>query len=27
VLLPGHGDPWTQGVLEALSHAKDTGRT
>jgi glyoxylase-like metal-dependent hydrolase (beta-lactamase superfamily II) len=27
VLLPGHGDPWTQGVHEALTHAKATGRS
>jgi glyoxylase-like metal-dependent hydrolase (beta-lactamase superfamily II) len=27
VLLPGHGDPWTQGVPEALHRAKAAGRS
>lgn len=27
VVLPGHGDPWTQGVSEAVSRARATGRT
>ncbi len=25
VLLPGHGDPWTQGVTEAVRQAKAAG--
>jgi len=25
VLLPGHGDPWTQGVAEAVQQAKAAG--
>jgi glyoxylase-like metal-dependent hydrolase (beta-lactamase superfamily II) len=27
VILPGHGDPWTQGTQVALTRAKATGRT
>jgi glyoxylase-like metal-dependent hydrolase (beta-lactamase superfamily II) len=27
VVLPGHGDPWTQGVPEALHRAKAAGRS
>jgi glyoxylase-like metal-dependent hydrolase (beta-lactamase superfamily II) len=27
VILPGHGDPWTLGVAEALHRAKATGRS
>lgn len=27
VLLPGHGDPWTQGVPEAVKQAKAAGRS
>lgn len=27
LLLPGHGDPWTQGVAEAVSAAKAAGRS
>lgn len=27
VLLPGHGDPWTQGAAEAVSQAKAAGRS
>lgn len=26
-LLPGHGDPWTQGAAEAVSRAKAAGRS
>ena len=25
LLLPGHGDPWTQGVTEAVRKAKAAG--
>jgi glyoxylase-like metal-dependent hydrolase (beta-lactamase superfamily II) len=25
ILLPGHGDPWTQGVPEAVRRAKAAG--
>ena len=27
LLLPGHGDPWTQGVAEAVRQAKAAGRS
>ena len=27
VLLPGHGDPWTGGVAEAVAAAKIAGRS
>jgi glyoxylase-like metal-dependent hydrolase (beta-lactamase superfamily II) len=27
LLLPGHGDPWTQGVAEAVRRAKAAGRS
>jgi len=27
LLLPGHGDPWTQGVAEAIRRAKAAGRS
>src|SRR5579872_352724 len=27
IVLPGHGDPWTQGVPEALTRASAAGRT
>ena len=27
LLLPGHGDPWTQGVTEAVRQAKAAGRS
>jgi glyoxylase-like metal-dependent hydrolase (beta-lactamase superfamily II) len=27
LLLPGHGDPWTQGVAEAVRLAKAAGRS
>ena len=27
LLLPGHGDPWTQGVAEAVRQAKAVGRS
>ena len=27
LLLPGHGDPWTEGVAEAVRRAKAAGRS
>ena len=27
LLLPGHGDPWTEGVTEAVRRAKAAGRS
>jgi hypothetical protein len=27
LLLPAHGDPWTQGVAEAVRQAKAAGRS
>jgi glyoxylase-like metal-dependent hydrolase (beta-lactamase superfamily II) len=27
VILPGHGDPWTEGVAEAIRRAKAAGRS
>jgi glyoxylase-like metal-dependent hydrolase (beta-lactamase superfamily II) len=27
LLLPGHGDPWTEGVAEAVRRARAAGRS
>jgi hypothetical protein len=27
MLLPGHGDPWTGGVQDAIRRARDAGRS
>jgi glyoxylase-like metal-dependent hydrolase (beta-lactamase superfamily II) len=27
LILPGHGDPWTEGVTEAVRRAKAAGRS
>ena len=27
LMLPGHGDPWTEGVAEAVRRAKAAGRS